>query len=69
MASQDSQSGKYTMNVAVGGEGQIGYSDMLNYMDVRPAFCLSGDLEIETNNEIVEGEEVYILKCPDIIKL
>lgn len=29
---------------------------------VRPAFCLDSDLEIEKSNQVVDGEEVYILK-------
>ena len=29
---------------------------------VRPAFCLDSDLEIEKSNQVVDGEEVYVLK-------
>lgn len=47
----------------VGGDEPI--TSRINAFDtngVRPAFCLDSDLEIEKSNQVVDREEVYVLK-------
>ena len=52
----------YTTNsIVVTPENKVGFGSVERLKGIRPAFCLSGDLEIELSDQIEENKIVYIL--------
>ena len=51
-----------TCAIAIGSDGRLGFAAVDNYIGIRPAFCLPGDVGIDESKEAVPGEKVYVIK-------
>ena len=57
-----SMGGGNTVAIVVGRDGRLGFAAVDNYIGVRPAFCLPGDVGIEESEGVVPEENVYVIK-------
>ena len=57
-----SSMGYPTVAIGVGSDGRVGFAAVSVVAGVRPAFCLPGDVGIEEGEEVVPGENVYVIR-------